>query len=149
MKTYLRILSYAPNLVPRLIQFLIFSILGTIFSVTNIALVVPLFGMLYKNRNSSAIEVPPHFPDFTPSVNYAVDLFNFYFLRILRDNGPTTALLFICVLVIISILLKNAFQYIERIIASQLKVDVVKNLRMHIFKNVSQLHIGYFNDQNP
>jgi hypothetical protein len=36
------------NLVPRLIQFLIFSVLGTIFSVTNIALVVPLFGMLYQ-----------------------------------------------------------------------------------------------------
>ncbi len=147
MKTYLRILSYAPNLVPRLIQFLIFSVLGTIFSVTNIALVVPLFGMLYKNRNNSAIEVPQNLPDFTFSVNYAVDIFNFYFLRVLRDNGPTTALLFICVLVIISILLKNTFQYIERIIASQLKVDVVKNLRMHIFKNVSQLHIGYFNDQ--
>ena len=38
MKTYLRILSYATNLVPRLIQFLIFSVLGTIFSVTNIVI---------------------------------------------------------------------------------------------------------------
>ena len=146
MKTYLRILSYAPNLVPRLFQFLIFSVLGTIFSVTNIALVVPLFGMLYKNRNN-VVEVPQNLPDFTLSVNYAVDIFNFYFLRVLRDNGPTTALLFICVLVIISILLKNTFQYVERMIASQLRVNVVKNLRMHIFKNVSQLHIGYFNDQ--
>jgi subfamily B ATP-binding cassette protein MsbA len=147
MKTYLRILSYATNLVPRLIQFLIFSVLGTIFSVTNIALVVPLFGMLYQNRNNKAIEVPANLPDFAFSVNYVVDVFNFFFLRVLRDNGPTKALLFICVLVIISILLKNAFQYIERMIASQLRVDVVKNLRMHIFKNVSQLHIGYFNDQ--
>jgi len=146
MKTYLRILSYATNLVPRLIQFLIFSVLGTIFSVTNIALVVPLFGMLYKNRNN-VVEVPQNLPDFNLSVNYAVDVFNFYFLRVLRDNGPTTALLFICGLVIISILLKNTFQYIERLIASKLRVDVVKNLRMHIFNNVSQLHIGYFNDQ--
>ena len=146
MKTYLRILSYATNLVPRLIQFLIFSVLGTIFSVTNIALVVPLFGMLYKNRNN-VVEVPQNLPDFNLSVNYAVDVFNFYFLRVLRDNGPTTALLFICGLVIISILLKNTFQYIERLIASKLRDDVVKNLRMHIFNNVSQLHIGYFNDQ--
>ena len=147
MKTYLRILSYATNLVPRLIQFLIFSVLGTIFSATNIALVVPLFGMLYQNRNNKAIEIPANLPDFAFSVNYVVDVFNFYFLRVLQDSGPTTALLFICVLVTISILLKNTFQYIERIIASQLKVDVVKNIRMHIFKNVSQLHIGYFNDQ--
>jgi ATP-binding cassette, subfamily B, bacterial MsbA len=147
MKTYLRILSYATNLVPRLIQFLVFSVLGTIFSAANIVMVVPLFDMLYRNRNNKAIEVPANLPDFAFSVNYVVDLFNFYFLRVLRDNGQTTALLFICVLVIISILLKNTFQYIERMIASQFRVDVVKNLRMHIFKNVSLLHIGYFNDQ--
>lgn len=147
MKTYLRILSYAPNLVPRLIQFLIFSVLGTIFSITNITLVVPMFGMLYQNRENSAPEVPATLPDFSFTVDYAIDVFNYYFLRVFRDHGPTTALLFICVLVIISILLKNIFQYMERMVASQVKVDVVKNLRMHIFKNVSQLHIGYFNDQ--
>ena len=147
MKTYLRILSYAPNLVPRLFQFLIFSVFGTIFSVTNIALVVPLFGHVISKIEITVDRSTPNLPDFTLSVNYVVDIFNFYFIRVLRDNGPTTALLFICVLVIISILLKNTFQYIERMIASQLRVDVVKNLRMHIFKNVSQLHIGYFNDQ--
>jgi subfamily B ATP-binding cassette protein MsbA len=32
-------------------------------------------------------------------------------------------------------------------VASRVKVDVVKNLRTALFKNVSQLHIGYFNDQ--
>lgn len=147
MKTYLRILSYAPNLVPRLIQFLIFSVLGTIFSITNITLVVPMFGMLYQNRENSSPEVPANLPDFSFTVDYAIDVFNYYFLRVFRDHGPTTALLFICVLVIISILLKNLFQYMERMVASKVKVDVVKNLRMHIFKNVSQLHIGYFNDQ--
>src|SRR5688572_2127897 len=147
MKVYLRILRYAPNLASRLIQFLIFSVFGIIFSVTNIALVVPMFGMLYQNRNSEVVTVPASLPDFSFSINYGIDLFNFYFLRVIRDNGPTQALLFICVLVIISIILKNLFQYMERMVASHVKVDVVKNLRMHIFKNVSLLHIGYFNDQ--
>ncbi|WP_276366365.1 ABC transporter ATP-binding protein [Chryseolinea sp. H1M3-3] len=147
MKTFFRIFNYAPNLAPRLVQFLIFSVFGIIFSVTNIALVVPMFGMLYKNRDSSNVVVPANLPDFTFSINYAIELFDYYFTRVIRDHGPTTALLFICVLVIISILLKNLFQYMERMVASHVKVDVVKNLRMHIFKNVSQLHIGYFNDQ--
>jgi subfamily B ATP-binding cassette protein MsbA len=108
---------------------------------------VPMFGMLYQNRENSSPEVPANLPDFSFTVDYAIDVFNYYFLRVFRDHGPTTALLFICVLVIISILLKNLFQYMERMVASKVKVDVVKNLRMHIFKNVSQLHIGYFNDQ--
>jgi len=32
-------------------------------------------------------------------------------------------------------------------VASRVKADVVKNIRVDIFKNVSQLHIGFFNDQ--
>jgi ATP-binding cassette, subfamily B, bacterial MsbA len=147
MKTFFRIFNYAPNLVPRVIQFIVFSVLGTIFDVLNIALAVPLFGMLYQNRNVENVVIPQVFPAFAFNIEYARDVFNYYFLRVISEYGLTNALLFICLLVIISILLKNIFQYIERMIASKVKVDVVKNMRMHIFNKVSQLHIGYFNDQ--
>jgi subfamily B ATP-binding cassette protein MsbA len=43
--------------------------------------------------------------------------------------------------------LSNAFRYLERMVASRVKVDIVKNLRTALFDNVSQLHIGYFSDQ--
>ncbi len=145
MKTYFRILRYSPNLVPRLIQFLVFSVFGIIFSVTSIGIIVPMFDMLYSNKD--AIQELPLLPKFSLSINYFVDTFNYYFLLIIRDYGATNALFFICISVIISITLTNIFRYIERMIASRVKVDVVKNLRMHIFNNVSQLHIGYFNDQ--
>ncbi len=146
MKTYFRILSYAPNLVPRLIQFLIFSVLGIIFSIVNIALVVPMITMLFDNEDSSKIAIPPK-PEFSLSPDYFLDTFDFYFASIISEHGPVRALLFICVSVIISMLLTNVFRYVERMIASRVKVDVVKNMRMHIFSKVSLLHIGYFNDQ--
>lgn len=147
MKTFFRIFNYAPNLASRVIQFVVFSFLGTIFDVLNIGLAVPLFGMLYQNRDVENVIVPQVFPSFAFKTEYASDVFNYYFSRVICDHGLTKALLFICLLVIISILLKNVFQYTERMIASRVKVDVVKNMRMHIFNKVSQFHIGYFNDQ--
>lgn len=148
MKTFFRIINYAPNLVPRLVWFFIFSVLGTIFDVANIALAVPLFMMiLTQNKNMENVEIPQELPDFSFSTTYATDVFNFYFSRVISDHGALTALLYVCILVVVSILLKNAFQYVERMIASYMKVDVVKNMRMHIFEKVSLLHIGYFNDQ--
>jgi LytS/YehU family sensor histidine kinase len=39
------------------------------------------------------------------------------------------------------------FRYLERVIATKMRVDLVKNIRMDIFRNVSQLHIGYFNNE--
>jgi subfamily B ATP-binding cassette protein MsbA len=35
----------------------------------------------------------------------------------------------------------------ERMVASRVKADVVRNIRIHIFEKVSLLHIGFFNDQ--
>src|SRR5688500_6592935 len=98
MKTFFRIFNYAPNLVPRVIQFIVFSVLGTIFDVLNIALAVPLFGMLYQNRNVENVVIPQEFPAFAFNIEYARDVFNYYFLRVISEYGLTNALLFICLL---------------------------------------------------
>jgi ATP-binding cassette, subfamily B, bacterial MsbA len=45
------------------------------------------------------------------------------------------------------VFLSNMFRYMERMTASRIKVDVVKSLRMHIFKSVTRMHIGFFSDQ--
>ena len=129
-----------------MIQFLVFSVLGIIFSVVNIALVVPMLNMLfgYEADPSTAVTTEPKF---TLSLDYIVDTFNFHFTRIVRESGPMDALMFICVSIVVSVILTNFFRYLERMIASRLKVDVVKNLRMDLFRNVSGLHIGYFNNQ--
>jgi subfamily B ATP-binding cassette protein MsbA len=147
MKTYFRILRYAPNLVPRLIQFFVYSVLGIIFSVVNLGVAIPMLPLLFNYNTGKAAEGVTSLPAFSLSLDYILDVFEFYFLNIIRDYGSLNALLFICVCVVISILLTSVFRYLERITASAIKVDVVKNMRMHIFDNVSQLHIGYFNDQ--
>lgn len=146
MKIYLRILQYAPRLVPRLIQFLIFSVLGIIFSVVNVALVIPMFSMLFGYTQDHTTAVAS-LPEFSFSLDYLIDTFNYYFTTIIRDHGPVDALLFICISIITSVILTNFFRYLERMIASTIKVDIVKNMRMDIFRNASNLHIGYFDNQ--
>jgi subfamily B ATP-binding cassette protein MsbA len=146
MRLYLRILRYAPGLLQRLIQFVVFSVLGIIFSVVNIALVIPMLNMIfgYQRDPSSIISKKPVF---TISLDYFLDTFNYYFTTIIREHGPIDALLFICVSIVASVLITNVFRYMERMVASRIKVDIVKNLRMDLFTNVSGLHIGYFNSQ--
>lgn len=146
MKLYLRILNYASGLGGRLIQFLFFSVLGIVFSVINIALVIPMLNILfdYESDASSAVTA---MPKFSFSLDFFIKTFNYYFTTIVREQGATEALLFICVSIIVSVLLTNVFRYLERMVASRLKVDIVKAIRMDLFTNVSRLHIGYFNNQ--
>jgi subfamily B ATP-binding cassette protein MsbA len=145
MKTFLRILSFANDLVPRLVLFFTYSILGIIFGAFNIVLVIPMLKVLFKQTGND-INVPT-LPDFSLTSDYLINSFNHYFLRIVRDNGQQAALLFVCVLIVACIILANVFRYLERVMATKIRVDLVKNIRMEIFRKVSLLHIGYFNSE--
>jgi subfamily B ATP-binding cassette protein MsbA len=118
--------------------------LGIVFSVFNLALVIPLLNVLFSEEATKSI---PPAPEFSISIDYLTGMFNHYFVSIIVEHGPLNALLFVCLSVVVSILLTSVFRYMERMAASRIKVDVVKNIRMNIFSQVSRLHIGYFNDQ--
>ena len=144
MKTFFRILSYANKLPTRLVFFFTYSILGIIFGAFNILLVIPMLNVLFDKTNAAQI---PEIPTFNFSVKYVEDVFNHYFLSVIRDHGKLDALLFVCGLIVVCVVLANLFRYLERVIATKLRVDLVKNIRMDIFKNVTKLHIGYFNNE--
>jgi ATP-binding cassette, subfamily B, bacterial MsbA len=143
MRIYFRILRYAPRLTGRLIQFFLFAIFGVLFQTIYLTLIMPLLDILFKQ----AKVVPVAYPKFELSSDYAVTLFKYYFNSLLQSRGDEYALMMVCGLIVIFVLLSNLFRYMERMAASRLKVDVVKNMRMQLFDQVSMMHIGFFNDQ--
>jgi len=145
MKIFTRILSYADFIVRRLVFFFIYSILGIVFSVFNILLAIPMLRLLFS-QGKGPVNVPP-IPTFEFSGDYVNNLFNHYNALIIRDYGTLNALLFVCALLIISMTLANVFRFLERVVATKIRVDLVKNIRMDIFRKVTLLHIGYFNNE--
>jgi subfamily B ATP-binding cassette protein MsbA len=145
MKIYLRILSYAPGLVSRIIKFLVYAVLGVVFSAAYLALTIPMLKILFDSKVSAV--VPPLPTSFELSKEYFQKTFDHYFIQLVQDYGHHTTLLFICLGIVVLIIIGNTFRYMERMTASRIKVDVVKNMRMDIFSSVTKLHIGYFNDQ--
>jgi ATP-binding cassette, subfamily B, bacterial MsbA len=144
MKIYFRILSYAPHLYRRLIQFFGFSFLGIVFGVLNLTLTIPMLNVLFDADKEL---VMPEYPSFNLSIDYVTTLFDYHFTSIILQYGKADALLFVCISIVITVILANVFRYAERMVASRMKVDVVKNMRMHIFKSVTQLQISFFNSQ--
>lgn len=108
-------------------------------------LVIPMLKVLFKSK----VEAPvvPEIPDFSFSSDYVITFFNHYFLGIIRAQGALNALLFVCLLIVVCVVLANVFRYLERVMASKIRADLVKNMRMDIFKSVTRLHIGYFNNE--
>jgi ATP-binding cassette, subfamily B, bacterial MsbA len=145
MNTFFRILSYANKLRSRLILFFGFSILGIIFGAFNIVLVMPMLDTLFNQTEN--VTLIPALPAFALSTEYVIGVFNHYFLQIVVNHGALNSLLFVCALIVCCVILANLFRYLERVMATKIRVDLVKNIRMDIFKKVTQLHIGYFNNE--
>jgi len=145
MKIFFRILSYANTIVRRLGFFFFYSLMGIIFGAFNIVLVIPMLKTLF-NQGSQAVKVPP-LPDVRFSTDFIVDAFSHYYLLIIRDYGKLNSLLFVCALIVLCVILANLFRYLERVIATKIRVDLVKNIRLEIFKKISLMHIGYFNNE--
>lgn len=143
MKIFFRILSYAPRLKLRLVQFFLFAVLGTVFAAGYLGLIQPLLDILFRETK---IETVPY-PEFSLTLDFIKSYFRYHFMNVFTTYGQERALLFVCVLIVIFVFIANMFRYMERMAASTLKVDVVKNMRMEIFRKVSSMHIGFFSDQ--
>lgn len=144
MKIYLRILGYAPGLVGRLLKFFIYSLLGVAFSAAYLGLIMPMMKLIFE---ASLNPVIPPLMKFSLSIDFAMSFLRHHFIRIIAEYGTMQALVFVCVGIVLCVMISNIFRYLERMTASRMKVDVVKNMRMDIFNSIMNLHIGYFNDQ--
>jgi subfamily B ATP-binding cassette protein MsbA len=144
MKIFFRIISYANGIGRRLSFFFFYSTLGIIFSAFNIVLAIPMFNILFKQGSGNV--VVPELPAFSFSKDFLIDFFNHFYLMVIRDYGNIYALLFICGLIVVCRLLGNLFVYLERVMATKIRVDLVKNIRMDIFRKVTTMQIGFFND---
>ncbi|GAC1417419.1 MAG: ABC transporter ATP-binding protein [Flavisolibacter sp.] len=89
-------------------------------------------GSLAKNSNNIAV----------------VFVRNFLLDTIKKHNGnKIIALGFICLLIIITILLKNIFLYLAYYVLNPLKNKIVTSLRTELFEKVLHLPIGYFTEK--
>lgn len=141
MKIYFRILQYAPRAGSQFFKFLLYSILGSFFNAVYLGLVQPMLDILFMQK------VTPASTEKTWSAGYLKTWFNDQFALVVQTQGVQTTLLYVCLSISAFVFLANLFRYMERMVASRVKADVVKNIRMDIFRNVSGLHIGFFSDQ--
>ncbi len=144
MKDFFRVLGYSNRLVTRLVQFFGFSFLGTLFGAVTIVVAIPMLNILFDKVESSPA---PPLPAFEFSSEYAINVFQHHFVTIINGEGKAQALLFVCLCMVALRLLGNLFVYVERVVASKLRVKIIRNLRNDYFNKITQLHIGYFNNQ--
>jgi len=147
MKTYLRILGYSKPYTRLYPQYILFAFLAIIFGLLNLTLLKPVFDVIFQLGDANALEKYATKPEFSLSIDYFVNLFNYHLSELTESKGRYGALIFVCVVLISSVFLSSLFTYIANVIINYVRIDVIKKLRTSAFDKITKLHLGYFSDE--
>lgn len=147
MNTYLRILSFARPLGAFVPQYIIYTLLAIVFGLIQFTLLIPLFDVLFSQVGPEAGLAAASKPDFAMNIDYLKNIFNYYFQQVIQESGKEGALIFVCLILVAAVFLSNLFGYLAAIILAGVRANVIRNLRMKIFDQVTKLHIGYFSNE--
>jgi subfamily B ATP-binding cassette protein MsbA len=125
MKTYFRLLGFAPSIGKYLPIYFIFSLLYILFSQFNFVLIMPLLDLLFGKVESLPANLA-HPGAFEFSIDYLKDYFNYFLRNIIAESGPFEALKTICIVVVIATFLSATFRYLSQRLVETIRASIVR-----------------------
>jgi len=138
MKRYSRIFNYLKSYKPAIIQYLITILLSIFFSVLSLAMLFPFLQLLFGVNQATSIK---------SSSNFVMQWVNNYLGNLIKNGDAFFALGIVCILIVITIFLKNMFLYLSFRTLGPVKNAIANKLRIDMHDKLLQLPIGYFTEQ--
>lgn len=144
MSTYGRIISFAKPYHRYFPQYIAFALLAIIFSLMNLALLQPLFQVIFETKTQEELAELAAVGDFEFSRSYFIGLFYQKLIEVRDVYGRNSVLIYVSIVIGTSALLSNLFTYLSNVIMGYLRADVIQKIRDKVFLNTSGLHLGFF-----
>ena len=142
MKKYSRIFKYLGDYKGQIFLYFLFIILSIVFSVVSLGMLAPFFDLIFKQDNTG---IP------TQGENPLIHSLKELVIQQRDSTGIFSGVLgilgLICIVIIVSVLLKNLFLYLSYYILNPLKNKIVNSLRLELYNKILHLPIGYFTEQ--
>jgi ATP-binding cassette, subfamily B, bacterial MsbA len=141
MNTYFRLLQYAKPYKWLIPQYFVYTLLFVLFSIVNLAVLAPLLNLLFKPASTAAAE--------TTSVDsnpWSLEQFYTYLNEFIATQTKEDALYTICLILIISVVFANLFNYLTLMLQAKARTNAVTNLRNSVFNRITELDMGYFTE---
>jgi subfamily B ATP-binding cassette protein MsbA len=138
MKKFSVILHYLSRYRGKIVLYMIFNILSIIFGVVSVGMLSPFLAILFSNNSPGGATALN-----TNAIGGLKDIIN----SIIQHHDKLTALLVICLVMVIATVLKNVFYYWSSYLSSPIRSATITFLRNDLYTKILQLPIGYFTEQ--
>jgi subfamily B ATP-binding cassette protein MsbA len=84
MKVIKRLLKYATPLHHYLPEYIVYTLLGVVFGLINFTMLIPVLNILFGITKQAPVSQAP---EFSFSINYFINVFDYYFSNIVATKG--------------------------------------------------------------
>lgn len=123
----------------------VYNILYALFSTLSFIALIPMMQVLFAQAEK--ISEKPTYTTIWEIPTFAKQYLYYYITELEKNNGPQYALLLVVVLIIITFLLKNLFNYLASNHLMHLKNGVLKDLRNTMYNKIIDLPISYYSEK--
>ncbi|NNE27392.1 MAG: ABC transporter ATP-binding protein [Saprospiraceae bacterium] len=134
MQDIQKLVQYLLKYKSKVILSIFCHILMAVFTVISIPLIIPFFQLLF-NTTSETVASPD-------SVFDVVNYLKYIFTQVIDNQGTDRALLLVCLLVVITFLLKNVFRYLAMFFMVSVRSNIVRDLRKGLYQHYLSLSIS-------
>ena len=123
------------------------NLLFVIFNLLSLVLFIPILQLIFRKPEEIAhVSSPIWDHSFGGLLIYIKDWYNFTMYELVSDS-PKSALLFVCITVMLAFLFKNIFRYGAVWFQSQLRMAVVRDVRDKLFEKILVLPLSYYSNE--
>jgi subfamily B ATP-binding cassette protein MsbA len=144
MKTFFRLLSLSKPYHHYVPEYIVYIILYTIFGLMNFTLLIPLMNTLFDTGKQAVVM---HMPVYSFSMSYFKDVFYYYLNQQILVNGKFGVLVYVCIILFVTIILKNLFGFLSQKVLTRMRVSMVRKMRERLFHQFSTQSMRFYHNE--
>jgi ATP-binding cassette, subfamily B, bacterial MsbA len=142
MKRFSTIFRYLRDQKKNIALYLLANLSSIFFSLVSLAMLAPFLQLLFGKE-----KLISKAPILSFSASGLTDYLKYILGNLIREHNKLYALGAICVIIMVSIFLKNIFLYLSYRILAPMRNHVMTRLRADLYSKILELPIGFFTEQ--
>ena len=125
---------------------ILLNILSAVFNVFSFTFLIPILSILFKTEGADKVY---HFMEWGSGdlADVAKNNFYYYISQMIVDNGPTVALIFLGLFLMVMTLFKTGCYFASSAVMIPLRTGVVRDIRIMVYAKVMRLPMSFFSEE--
>ena len=138
-RNFRRILHYVKPYWFSVLMNVVFNLLAIVFSLFSFSMIVPFLNLLFNPENLTTVK-----PEFALDTDTLLAMLDYYVSYIIILKGQATALIFICLLLVIAFFLRNITTYFALYFMVGARAGTIQDIRNDLYKKIMILPLSFY-----